>query len=147
MTSGGIVEVGRSISEERPEGVSRWMASPDGRREGFKGLASSSCCLREDGGTAPRGHHPLAFCSTNLRRRQRVGSSYSYAYSSSEGAHIMKCFWCGKFNSLHTQQCGGCGRDMNWSRFFRRVLRPSVGVLLGPARTTQEKPVNRPIWR
>ena len=44
---------------------------------------------------------------------------------------MIKCFWCGAANDGGVSVCENCKRDLQWSRFFRAVLRPSVGCLLG----------------
>lgn len=44
---------------------------------------------------------------------------------------MIKCFWCGCMNAKGSSACCNCKRDMQWSNFFRGLLRPSVGCLLG----------------
>lgn len=51
---------------------------------------------------------------------------------------VLKCFWCGAENDRHQDTCCVCKRKMQWTTFFKGVLRPSVGSLAG-ARTIAEK--------
>jgi hypothetical protein len=44
---------------------------------------------------------------------------------------MVKCFWCGAINEKKTDTCCSCGRKMEWSNFFKALLKPSVGCLLG----------------
>ena len=44
---------------------------------------------------------------------------------------MVKCFWCGAENEKHQDICCVCKRKLQWTTFFVRVLRPSVGCLLG----------------
>lgn len=48
---------------------------------------------------------------------------------------MMKCFWCGAENRKDQTACDKCGRKLLWTMFFRGVLRPSVGCLLGSDQT------------
>lgn len=43
----------------------------------------------------------------------------------------VKCFWCGAMNDEMSDFCCTCKRKLNWSNFFKAVLRPSVGYLMG----------------
>lgn len=53
---------------------------------------------------------------------------------------VLKCFWCGAENDKHQDTCCVCKRKMQWTTFFKGVLRPSVGSLAGvSARADQEK--------
>ena len=47
---------------------------------------------------------------------------------------LVKCFWCGADNDRETEECSSCGRNTQWSNFFKALLRPSVGYLLGSER-------------
>lgn len=44
---------------------------------------------------------------------------------------MVRCFWCGAENDRHQDTCCVCKRKMQWTTFFKAVLRPSVGCLLG----------------
>ncbi len=44
---------------------------------------------------------------------------------------MLKCFWCGTINEKHTDVCCSCKRKLEWSHFFKALLKPSVGCLLG----------------
>ena len=44
---------------------------------------------------------------------------------------MVKCFWCGAENDRHQDACCVCKRKLQWTTFFKGVLRPSVGCLLG----------------
>gem|GEM_PF-1410373 len=44
---------------------------------------------------------------------------------------MVKCFWCGAENKRHQDTCCVCKRKLQWTTFFKGVLRPSVGCLLG----------------
>jgi hypothetical protein len=43
----------------------------------------------------------------------------------------VKCFWCGSINEKHADFCTTCNRKMQWSNFFKAVLRPTMGCLMG----------------
>lgn len=45
--------------------------------------------------------------------------------------NMVKCFWCGADNERHQEECCVCKRKLQWTTFFKGVLRPSVGCLLG----------------
>jgi hypothetical protein len=45
--------------------------------------------------------------------------------------NMVKCFWCGAENKRHQDSCCVCKRKLQWTTFFKGVLRPSVGCLLG----------------
>jgi len=45
--------------------------------------------------------------------------------------NMVKCFWCGAENKRHQDTCCVCKRKLQWTTFFKGVLRPSVGCLLG----------------
>jgi len=49
--------------------------------------------------------------------------------------NMVKCFWCGAENERHGERCCDCGRKLQWTTFFKGVLRPSVGCLLGSKET------------
>lgn len=51
--------------------------------------------------------------------------------------NMVKCFWCGAENDRHQDECHVCKRKLQWTTFFKGVLRPSVGCLLG-TRTSNE---------
>lgn len=44
---------------------------------------------------------------------------------------MLKCFWCGAENEKHQDICCVCHRKIQWTTFFKGVLRPSVGSLVG----------------
>jgi hypothetical protein len=53
---------------------------------------------------------------------------------------VLKCFWCGAENDKHQDTCCVCKRKIQWTTFFKGVLRPSVGSLLGAtAKPDQER--------
>lgn len=41
-----------------------------------------------------------------------------------------KCFWCGATNDKSSDCCSICGRKLQWSNFFKAMLRPSVSHLV-----------------
>ena len=55
--------------------------------------------------------------------------------------NMVRCFWCGAENDRHQDTCCVCKRKMQWTTFFKGVLRPSVGCLLGasPHKMSAEK--------
>jgi hypothetical protein len=50
---------------------------------------------------------------------------------------MVKCFWCGAINDRKTDVCCSCKRKMEWSHFFKTLLKPSVGCLLGSEASEQ----------
>ncbi|MCE5314285.1 MAG: hypothetical protein ABFD49_04260 [Armatimonadota bacterium] len=44
---------------------------------------------------------------------------------------MVRCFWCGAENDRHHDVCCVCKRKLRWTTFFKGVLQPSVGCLLG----------------
>jgi len=67
----------------------------------------------------------------------------------SEGSLALnKCFWCGATNEKDRHTCGQCGRDLQWSSFFKALLKPSVGCLLGKDEPgVAVRPTSRPLVR
>ncbi len=52
-----------------------------------------------------------------------------------------KCFWCGAENKTDSDICDTCGRKLQWSVFFKALLRPSVGCLLGKQKVKCEEKI------
>ncbi|MCE5199766.1 MAG: hypothetical protein ABFD54_06040 [Armatimonadota bacterium] len=44
---------------------------------------------------------------------------------------MVKCFWCGSENDQRHEVCCVCKRKLRWTTFFKGVLQPTVGCLLG----------------
>ncbi|MCE5323472.1 hypothetical protein LLG46_09195 [bacterium] len=56
---------------------------------------------------------------------------------------MVKCFWCGAENSKHQDVCCVCKRKLQWTAFFKGVLHPSVGCLMGAkAYSGEHKPAS-----
>jgi hypothetical protein len=57
---------------------------------------------------------------------------------------MVKCFWCGAENERHQETCCVCHRKLQWTTFFKGVLRPSAGCLVGAhQKTISPKPTVR----
>lgn len=51
---------------------------------------------------------------------------------------MVKCFWCGAENGKDQLICAECSRKLVWTVFFRGLLRPSIGCLLGAEQASQQ---------
>lgn len=116
---------------------------------GYPRLDYKHYCLENS--SSYRGYIPQFIygcgCWHELCRLQGSGSlSIIEALLPLEGAcnNMVKCFWCGTENHAHLDVCHVCRRKLQWTTFFKGVLRPSVGCLLGSgAKEAHFKPVNR----